>query len=342
MKLLRLLIVLLPAGLTLAWAMDWLPVKQGYILVHIAGWQLETSLANLALAAVLLLLGWRLLRWSLKVPARALKYMQDRLKSRQLLRLLGAALEGDGTRLQREAEGATDPAVRSLAALGHLRDGLYTRAEAEASALEATGPLRAGARALRVRALHHQRGADAALELMDQLRFPPRHSGWLALRLKLLAELERWDEVRQILEATPSSPALQQHHARMQRKFSRYQLLHSDNPNAILERWREITDPQEAEQTLEPVIRRLLELHQPQLAAELLAAQFEGETMERAADLCFLLPPGSHCRMPLQVLEEQRKNQEFSRRQRATQAWLLLCCGETARAEEVLAQWNMG
>ena len=349
--LLRLLLV----ALALAWVLGWIPVNPGYVQVQLLGWSLETNVANLTFILLVALLAIQLLLWVLGLPIRLFGGLRSRNQSHRNLALIGAALEEDWRRVRKDLKALSPktPEWRLLNALALLHSGSDAAALVEFKHLEKNSALRGAARLNRTRALRQGQGQVAALELMDKTRRAPEGAGWRDLRLELLGDLGRWAEVNELLrKETSQTPALPLHE-RLRQHSMEYLLLHTEDANQLLERWRNLQSPDpdkskgkdkneaQAARLLPATVQRLLELHHPDMAADLLAAQIQQSQAEAAIAACFLLPPGGHCRAPLQALQKAREQLGSNRQMRAASAWLLLCSGSAAEAADLLADWGL-
>ena len=353
--LLRVLLVVL----ALAWVLGWLPVNPGYVQVQLLGWSLETSVANLTFILLVALLAIQLLLWLLGLPIRLFGGLRSRNQSQRNLALIGAALEEDWQRVRKDLKALSPktPEWRLLNALALLHSGSGAAALVEFKYLEKIPALRDAARLNRTRALRQEQGQEAALELMDKTRRTQEGAGWRDLRLELLGDLGRWAEVNKLLrKETAQTPALPLHE-RLRQHSMEYLLLHTEDANQLLERWQNLQGPDkdkdkdkgknrdrdkaQAARLLPATVQRLLELHHPDMAADLLATQIQQSQAEAAIAACFLLPPGAHCRAPLQALQEARERLGSNRQMRAASAWLLLCSGNAAEAADLLADWGL-
>lgn len=194
------LIVLIALALG-AVAAHWLIADQGYVLVDVHGWTLETSVPGLVIALAALYILARLLGWTVRAPrrmGRATREFRVRRSQRQLDNAFAALAEGRWGRgerlLGRAARGPSSLAgYLSAARAAQQQDALERRDEWLRLAYEAE-PQAAPAVLLTQAELQLEQGqleeALATLQRLDALY--SGHPRALALQARVLERLEDW------------------------------------------------------------------------------------------------------------------------------------------------------
>ncbi len=198
-----LLILSAAAGAVLAALMAEDP---GYVLIHIGGYTLESTVAALVALLLLVLAGgallWRLLRGGLSLPARVSRYLHQRRTHRAqlqfqsgLLRFASGQWQKAEVELLRRAADQDDPVVNYLfAAQAAQRLGAVERRDRYLELASHSGP-EAEAAVLMQRArllAEESRNAEALVALDELGKLLPRHLPALELRLQLLERMRNW------------------------------------------------------------------------------------------------------------------------------------------------------
>lgn len=184
----------------------------GYVLVQIAGYSMESSLAGLILLAAislaLILLVYRLLVGSVRLPVRIGNMLQERrlnLARAQLPRGLTALAAGEWQKAEAELlkriADSDEPATHYLyaAEAAHHQQQGERRDEYLQLAAQATPESSQAAVQLKQAQLWAADGRNReAINTLERLLLEqPRHAAAQTLRLNLLAKEQDWDTLRQ-------------------------------------------------------------------------------------------------------------------------------------------------
>jgi HemY protein len=199
-------------------AAHWLLGDQGYVLVDIRGWTLETSVPGLIIALAALYVLVRLLAWTVAAPRRMGRAVRDyrvRRSQRQLDNAFVAIAEGRWDRgerlLGRAARGPASLAgYLSAARAAQHQDALERRDEWLRLAYE-TDPHAAPAVLLTQAELQLEHGqleeALATLQRLDAVH--SGHPRGLALQARVLERLEDWAGLDALLPRLRQGKALE-------------------------------------------------------------------------------------------------------------------------------------
>jgi len=213
----RLGVVLLIALALGALGAHWLLGDQGYVLIDIRGWTVETSVPGLVVALITLYLTVRLLVWLLRAPrrmGRAVGDFRERRAQRHLDHAFAAIAEGKWHRgerlLGRAARGPASLAgYLSAARAAQAQDAIERRDEWLRLAYE-TDPGAAPAVLLTQAELQRDHGQlEQALATLRQLdTVSPAHPRGLALHAQVLERLADWDGLEALMPQLRSRKAL--------------------------------------------------------------------------------------------------------------------------------------
>lgn len=213
----RLGVVLLIALALGALGAHWLLGDQGYVLIDIRGWTVETSVPGLVVALITLYLTVRLLVWLLRAPrrmGRAVGDFRERRAQRHLDHAFAAIAEGKWHRgerlLGRAARGPASLAgYLSAARAAQAQDAIERRDEWLRLAYE-TDPGAAPAVLLTQAELQRDHGQlEQALATLRQLNtVSPAHPRGLALHAQVLERLADWDGLEALMPQLRSRKAL--------------------------------------------------------------------------------------------------------------------------------------
>jgi HemY protein len=310
----------------------WFGTDPGHVLIRVAGWRLETTLAGLLLAGLTLgvvgYLGYLLLRW----PWRALVGFQRRRARNYFDEGLSALYEGRYKRAERAlvlagARGRHPQLAWLGAARAAFEQNKWDSVEAYLKRAEALGNANS-VKLARAQLLHDGgRHRDAADALNALLEVEPRH----AQALKLLSQVERRSgnvaalEARlpQLIKARALPPAAL---AELTAEVLRERLRHADSAAALDAAWREVP----REERREPKVLLALgeaaaRLDEPDPAADLLIAKLRESWDDELIDvLGRIAGPG---------LEMRLRKAEAWLNERPQSAPLLLALARMCRAQ---------
>lgn len=240
--------LLLLIGLALgAVGAHWLLGDQGYVLVDIRGWTMETSVPGLVLALVALYLLLRLASWVVRAPRRAGRAIGDmrvRRSQRQLDKAFGAIAEGEWGRgerlLGRAARGPASLAgYLSAARAAQEQDAPERRDEWLRLAYEADPG--AGSAVLLTQAeLQLDGGAlEEALATLRQLdTVTDGHPRGLALQARVLEKLEDWPALEALLPRLRNRKVMDADRvARLETRVAQAQLAATEDNAALEAAW---------------------------------------------------------------------------------------------------------
>lgn len=240
--------LLLLIGLALgAVGAHWLLGDQGYVLVDIRGWTMETSVPGLVLALVALYLLLRLASWVVRAPRRAGRAIGDmrvRRSQRQLDKAFGAIAEGEWGRgerlLGRAARGPASLAgYLSAARAAQEQDAPERRDEWLRLAYEADPG--AGSAVLLTQAeLQLDGGAlEQALATLRQLdTVTDGHPRGLALQARVLEKLEDWPALEALLPRLRNRKVMDADRvARLETRVAQAQLAATEDNAALEAAW---------------------------------------------------------------------------------------------------------
>jgi HemY protein len=214
MRLGLLLLIALALG---AIAAHWLLGDQGYVLVDIRGWTLETSVPGLVLALALLYLAVRLLGWLVRAPRRAgaaFGELRARRAQRHLDRAFAAIAEGQWGRgerlLGRAARGPASLAgYLSAARAAQEQHALERRDEWLRRAYEADPAAGPAVLLTQAELQIDQEQLEQALATLRQLdNMSAGHPRGLALQARVLEKLGDWSALEKLLLQLHSRKAL--------------------------------------------------------------------------------------------------------------------------------------
>ncbi len=185
----------------------------GYVMIQVAGYTLESSLAGLVLLAAITIavasLGARLIGKSVRLPAQVGSYMQERRieAARKQLHLgLGQLAAGQFDKaemeLLRRISDSDNPASNYLlAAEAAHKQGRSDRRDEYLSLADQSDGDQHLAVLLKQAELWAADGrhTDALVALDELLASQPRHATALGLKMDLLRREQRWDELKQNL-----------------------------------------------------------------------------------------------------------------------------------------------
>jgi HemY protein len=213
----RLGVVLLIALALGALGAHWLLGDQGYVLIDIRGWTVETSVPGLVIALIALYLVVRLLVWLLRAPRRMGRAVGDFREKRALKRLdhaFAAIAEGKWSRGERLLGRSTRGPVSlagylSAARAAQAQDAVERRDEWLRLAYE-SDPEAAPAVLLTQAELQRDHGQlEQALATLQQLEsVSPGHPRGLALRAHVLERLADWAGLEALMPQLRSRKAL--------------------------------------------------------------------------------------------------------------------------------------
>jgi HemY protein len=214
MRLGLLLLVALALG---ALATHWLLGDQGYVLVDVRGWTLETSVPGLVLALLGLYLLVRLFAWTIRAPrrvGRAIGEFRDRRSQRQLDHAFQAIAEGKWSRgerlLGRAARGPGSLAGYLSAARAAQEQEAPARRDEWLRLAYAADPHAAPAVLLTQAELQLEHGQlEEALATLRQLEtVSPGQPRGLALHARVLERLADWSGLEALLPQLRARKAL--------------------------------------------------------------------------------------------------------------------------------------
>jgi HemY protein len=201
------LLLLIALGLGAVGA-HWLLGDQGYVLVDVRGWTLETSVPGLVIALAVLYLLVRLLAWLIRAPrqvGRAMGELRSRRAQRQLDTAFAAIAEGQWGRgerlLGRAARGpASLTGYLSAARAAQEQDAVDRRDEWLRLAYE-TAPAAAPAVLLTQAELQleHEQLEEALATLRQLESVQANHPRGLALQARVLERLGDWPALERLL-----------------------------------------------------------------------------------------------------------------------------------------------
>lgn len=213
----RLGVVLLIALALGALGAHWLLGDQGYVLIDIRGWTVETSVPGLVVALILLYLVVRLLVWLLRAPRRVGRAVGDFREKRAIKRLdhaFAAIAEGKWSRGERLLGRSTRGPVSlagylSAARAAQAQDAVERRDEWLRLAYEAD-PEAAPAVLLTQAELQRDHGQlEQALATLQQLEtVSPGHPRGLALHAQVLERLADWTGLEALMPQLRGRKAL--------------------------------------------------------------------------------------------------------------------------------------
>jgi HemY protein len=215
MRLGVLLLIALALG---ALAAHWLLGDQGYVLMDVRGWTLETSVPGLVIGLIALYLLVRLLAWTVRAPRRLGRAVGDfraRRSQRHLDHAFAAIAEGKWSRgerlLGRAARGPASLAgYLSAARAAQEQDALERRDEWLRLAYEAD-PSAAPAVLLTQAELQLEQGQhEEALATLRQLdTLAPGHPRALVLHARVLERLADWPGLAALMPQLRARKALE-------------------------------------------------------------------------------------------------------------------------------------
>jgi len=209
-----LLLIALALGALVA---HWLLGDQGYVLVDIRGWTLETSVPGLVLALLAVYALVRLISWTLRAPrrmGRAVGEYRARRGQRHLDHAFAAIAEGQWGRgerlLGRAAHGPASLAGYLAAARAAQEQGATERRDEWLRLAYEADPGAASAVLLTQADLQLEQGQlEEALATLQQLdSTAPAHPRGLALRARVLERLGDWDGLERLLPQLRAAKAL--------------------------------------------------------------------------------------------------------------------------------------
>ncbi len=209
-----LLLIALALGALVA---HWLLGDQGYVLVDIRGWTLETSVPGLVLALLAVYALVRLISWTLRAPrrmGRAVGEYRARRGQRHLDHAFAAIAEGQWGRgerlLGRAAHGPASLAGYLAAARAAQEQGATERRDEWLRLAYEADPGAAPAVLLTQADLQLEQGQlEEALATLQQLdSTAPAHPRGLALRARVLERLGDWDGLERLLPQLRAAKAL--------------------------------------------------------------------------------------------------------------------------------------
>src|SRR6056297_254009 len=209
-----LLLIALALGALVA---HWLLGDQGYVLVDIRGWTLETSVPGLVLALLAVYALVRLISWTLRAPrrmGRAVGEYRARRGQRHLDHAFAAIAEGQWGRgerlLGRAAHGPASLAGYLAAARAAQEQGATERRDEWLRLAYEADPGAAPAVLLTQADLQLEQGQlEEALATLQQLEHSaPAHPRGLALRARVLERLGDWDSLERLLPQLRAAKAL--------------------------------------------------------------------------------------------------------------------------------------
>jgi HemY protein len=209
-----LLLVALALG---AVAAHWLLGDQGYVLVDVRGWTLETSVPGLLIALIALYLLVRLIAWTIRAPrhvGQAVGELRSRRAQRHLDNAFAAIAEGQWSRgerlLGRAARGPASLAgYLSAARAAQEQEAPERRDEWLRLAYEADpGAAPAVLLTQAELQLEHEQLEQALATLQQLETVTPGHPRGLALRARVLERLSDWAGLEALLPQLRSRKAL--------------------------------------------------------------------------------------------------------------------------------------
>ena len=209
-----LLLIALALGALVA---HWLLGDQGYVLVDIRGWTLETSVPGLVLALLAAYALVRLISWTIRAPrrmGRAVGEYRARRGQRHLDHAFAAIAEGQWGRgerlLGRAAHGPASLAGYLAAARAAQEQGATERRDEWLRLAYEADPGAAPAVLLTQADLQLEQGQlEEALATLQQLdSTAPAHPRGLALRARVLERLGDWDGLERLLPQLRAAKAL--------------------------------------------------------------------------------------------------------------------------------------
>ncbi|NGX17357.1 heme biosynthesis HemY N-terminal domain-containing protein [Wenzhouxiangella sp. XN24] len=209
-----LLLIALALGALVA---HWLLGDQGYVLVDIRGWTLETSVPGLVLALLAAYALVRLISWTIRAPRRMGRAVGDyraRRGQRHLDHAFAAIAEGQWGRgerlLGRAAHGPASLAGYLAAARAAQEQGATERRDEWLRLAYEADPGAAPAVLLTQADLQLEQGQlEEALATLQQLdSTAPAHPRGLALRARVLERLDDWDGLERLLPQLRAAKAL--------------------------------------------------------------------------------------------------------------------------------------
>lgn len=209
-----LLLVALALG---AVAAHWLLGDQGYVLVDVRGWTLETSVPGLLIALIALYLLVRLIAWTIRAP-RHVGQVVGELRSRRAQRHLDNAFAAIAEGQWRRGERLLGRAARGPASLAGYLSAARAAQEQEAPerrdewlrlAYEADpGAAPAVLLTQAELQLEHEQFEQALATLQQLETVTPGHPRGLALRARVLEHLSDWAGLEALLPQLRSRKAL--------------------------------------------------------------------------------------------------------------------------------------
>lgn len=231
----------------------------GYVMIQIAGYTLESSLAGLVLLAVVTIavatLGARLIGKGVTLPSKVGGLMQERRAeaARKQLHLgLGQLAAGQFDRaeaelLRRIADSDNPASNYLLAAEAAHKQGRGKQRDEYLALADESGDSKHQAVLLKKAELWAQDGNNtAALEALDELLTEqPRHKTALGLKMQLLRKEQRWDELKQCLPQIRSilSSDIQEELARDTHRALLGQARASGRVDQLRATWQDIPGP---------------------------------------------------------------------------------------------------
>jgi len=209
-----LLLIALALGALVA---HWLLGDQGYVLVDIRGWTLETSVPGMVLALLAVYALVRLISWAIQAPrrvGRAVGEYRARRGQRHLDHAFAAIAEGQWGRgerlLGRAAHGPPSLAGYLAAARAAQEQGATERRDEWLRLAYEADPGAAPAVLLTQADLQLEQGQlEEALATLQQLEHSaPAHPRGLALRARVLERLGDWDGLERLLPQLRAGKAL--------------------------------------------------------------------------------------------------------------------------------------
>lgn len=267
----RLGVVLLIALALGALGAHWLLGDQGYVLIDIRGWTVETSVPGLVVALIVLYLAVRLLVWLLRAPRRMGRAVGDFREKRAMRRLdhaFAAIAEGKWSRgerlLGRTVHGPASLAgYLSAARAAQAQDAIERRDEWLRLAYE-SDPEAAPAVLLTQAELQRDHGQlEQALATLRQLdTVSPGHPRGLALHAQVLEKLADWAGLEALMPQLRSRKALDGDALlALEVRIAQAQLAEAADAAALDERWQSLArDLKKQPAMLETYARRALRL----------------------------------------------------------------------------------
>ena len=253
----------------------------GYVLLRVAGWRLETTLAGLLLTALVAAVAGYLLFALLRLPLRLLRgYRRSRARN-WFDEGLSALYEGRYKRAERSlvlagARGRHPQLAWIGAARAAFEQGRLVAMEGYLNQAEALGLNLNSVRLTRANLLFEAKNYAAAAEVLNALlREQPKHLSALKLLAQVLASAKRTDELKLKLPALIKYKALPPAElAALTAEILGEQLQHADSARALDAAWREVPREERAEpRVLIALGEAAARLHEPDPAADLIIAR---------------------------------------------------------------------